>query len=63
MGRDFVAKAWPLAARWLANKASRRFYIKYGEAVIALRGPGDVEQALELMKDAVAIRRRFAAAS
>lgn len=53
VGRSFVASAWPLAERWLANKESRRFRIKYGEVVVELRGLEDVDRALDLMRDAV----------
>lgn len=55
VGRSFVASAWPLAERWLANKESRKFRIKYGEVVVDLRGPEDVERALDLMRDAVGV--------
>lgn len=72
VGRSFVAQAWPIAEAWLRNKESRRFRIKYGEAILELRAPGDAERALALMKDAVAaprpkpakvVRRRKAKAS
>jgi hypothetical protein len=57
VGRSFVAQAWPIAEAWLRNKESRRFRIKYGEAILELRGPDDAEKALALMKDAVAAPR------
>ena len=52
-GRAFVEQAWPVAEGWLRNKGTRRFRIKYGEEIVELSGPAEVERALGLMKDAV----------